>query len=601
MDPVDRPDDCFRPLSVSLRVVHNNPGESRVADNGDDLGRSVFCTHFYDVCDLELPVVIVAASTLELPDYLVVVVYLIGTLALGVAIGRRMKTGSDFFLGGRRLPWWAIGMSLVATDIGGTDIIGVGGAAYSYGLAVANFEWIGCVPAMIVGAFVFIPFFYRTGVYTVPEFLERRYNAGVRSVMALCWLLFMACNLGIMLLASAKMTSSVFGWDQASCIWVTAGLVGFYTIVGGLAAVVYTDMIQCGVMIAGCLLVLVLGLIEVGGVGELQSRLAAAERRATAVSAVRETGTDTDLGTADTAVAHEAALAIDQLEHTSLILPVDTDSPFPWTGIYFGLALILSPAYWIGNQAIVQRSLGARSEFEAKASYIWGAALKNLIPIIIAIPGLIAVVLLPDLEEGDQAFPGLISLLLPVGLRGLFVAAFLAALMSSIDSYLNSAATIVSHDLYKRFVNPDVTDERLLTIGRITTAALVAWAIAFAFLLTLMKEGSGIYAIFQTLMAFFQGPAFAVLLIGILWKRATGKAAFIALLCGIATSVSLFALNHPTVYEALGWDPLFRIQEPFLYFSVWAFLVTALLLIALSFITKPEPDEKSAYVYSLKR
>ena len=587
----------LRPLSVSLCAVHNNPPASRLADNGDDLGRSVFCTHFHDACDLEHSVVIAAASALELPDYLVVVVYLIGTLALGVAIGRRMKTGSDFFLGGRRLPWWAIGMSLVATDIGGTDIIGVGGAAYSYGLAVANFEWIGCVPAMIVGAFVFIPFFYRTGVYTVPEFLERRYNAGVRSVMALCWLLFMACNLGIMLLASAKMTSSVFGWDQASCIWVTAGLVGFYTIVGGLAAVVYTDMIQCGVMIAGCLLVLVLGLVEVGGVGELRSRLAEAEQRS---AAVRESGVDTRVSTAETAVAQETASSTEQVEHTSLILPVDTDSPFPWTGIYFGLALILSPAYWIGNQAIVQRSLGARSEFEAKASYIWGAVLKNLIPIIIAIPGLIAVVLLPDLEEGDQAFPGLISLLLPVGLRGLFVAAFLAALMSSIDSYLNSAATIVSHDLYKRFVNPDVTDERLLTIGRITTAALVAWAIAFAFLLTLMKEGSGIYAIFQTLMAFFQGPAFAVLLIGVLWKRATGKAAFVALLCGIATSVSLFALNHPAVYEALDWQPLFRIQEPFLYFSVWAFLVTAVLLISLSLMMKPESNDKSAYVFDLK-
>lgn len=519
-----------------------------------------------------------AASPLTLPDYVVVVVYLVGTLALGIVIGRRLKTGSDFFLGGRSLPWWAIGMSLVATDIGGTDIIGVGGAAYTHGMAVANFEWIGCVPAMIVGAFVFIPFFYRTGVYTVPEFLECRYNAGVRSVMALCWLLFMACNLGIMLLASGKMMSAVFGWDAALCIWLTAGLVGTYTCVGGLAAVVYTDMIQCAVMIAGCLLVLVMGLIEVGGIGELRTRLAEVEARQTAV----ETAGD------PTSAEH--------VEHTSLILPVDTATPFPWTGIYFGLALILSPAYWIGNQAIVQRSLGARSEFEAKASYIWGAVLKNLIPIIVAVPGLVAVVLLPDLEDGDMAFPALVNQLLPVGLRGLFVAAFLAALMSSIDSYLNSAATIVSYDLYKRFFNRNVSDERLLTIGRITTLALVGFAISFAFFLMRMSESSGIYAIFQTLMAFFQGPAFAILLIGILWKRATGTAALIALLCGIATSISLFTLNQPPVYEALGWQPLFRIQEPFLYFSVWAFVVTALLLVTISLMTRPEPDEKLAYV-----
>ena len=520
-----------------------------------------------------------ATSPLTLPDYLVVVAYLIGTLTLGVLIGRRMKTGSDFFLGGRRLPWWAIGMSLVATDIGGTDIIGVGGAAYLHGLAVANFEWIGCVPAMIVGAFVFIPFLYRTGVYTVPEFLERRYNAGVRTVMAACWLFFMACNLGIMLLASAKMMSAVFGWNEALCIWSTAALVGFYTCVGGLSAVVYTDMIQCAVMIAGCLLVLGIGLVKVGGISELHDRLAEVESRQVRPNAEDE-------------AVQQPALS----EHTSLILPVDTDSPFPWPGIYFGLALILSPAYWIGNQAIVQRSLGARSEFEAKASYIWGALLKNIIPLIVAVPGLIAVVLLPDLDDGDMAFPNLVSELLPSGLRGLFVAAFLAALMSSIDSYLNSAATIVSHDLYKRFIDHNVSDERLLTIGRVTTGCLVFWAIGFAFLLARMSEESGLYAIFQTLMAFFQGPALAVLLVGILWRRATGPAALIALLSGIATSVSLYTLNQPVVSNALGWEPLFRIQEPFLYFSVWAFLVTFALLISLSLVTKQESAEKMSYV-----
>ena len=521
-----------------------------------------------------------ATNLLTLPDYAVIGLYLISTIAVGIAIGTRMKTGTDFFLGGRRLPWWAIGMSLVATDIGGTDIIGVGGAAYSYGMAVANFEWIGCVPAMIVGAFVFIPFFYRAGVYTIPEFLERRYNAGVRSVMAACWLLFMACNLGIMLLASAKMMSAVFGWNEVACIIATAILVGGYTFVGGLAAVVYTDMIQCAVMIAGCLLILVLGLVELGGVGELKARLAEADARQALAS---QSNTDT--------------AEVTGTQRTSLILPADTQSPFPWPGIYFGLALILSPAYWIGNQAIVQRSLGARSEFEARASYIWGALLKNIIPLIVAVPGLIAVALLPDLKDGDAAIPNLVGVLLPAGLRGLFVAAFLAALMSSIDSYLNSAATIVSNDLYKRFFDPKVTDQRLLTVGRITTLALVAWAVGFAFLLTSTSEQSGIYAIFQTLMAFFQGPAFAILLIGILWRRATGNAALIALLCGIGTSISLYVLNQPAVYEALGWEPLFKIQEPFLYFSIWAFAVTAVVLVVLSLLGGPVPNEKLRYVF----
>ncbi|MEZ6138362.1 MAG: sodium/solute symporter [Pirellulaceae bacterium] len=533
-----------------------------------------------------------ATTPLTLPDYIVIGLYLVGTIAMGFVIGMKMKTGSDYFLGGRQLPWWAIGMSLVATDIGGTDIIGVGGAAFSHGLAVANFEWIGCVPAMIVGAFIFIPFFYRAGVYTVPEFLERRYNAGVRSVVAVCWLLFMACNLGIMLLASAKMMSAVFGWDESACIVLTAVLVGSYTLVGGLTAVVYTDMIQCVVMIVGCLLILVLGLVEVGGIRELRSRLAAADARTQAQALQVEP----DASSTDAAVVATKAATRDA-ERTSLILPVDTQTPFPWPGIYFGLALILSPAYWIGNQAIVQRSLGARNEFEAKASYIWGALLKNVIPLIVAVPGLIALALLPDLKDGDAAIPNLVGVLLPAGMRGLFVAAFLAALMSSIDSYLNSAATIVANDFYKRFVNRSVSDQSLLKVGRLTTIGLILWALAFAFLLTVTNEKSGIYAIFQTLMAFFQGPCFAILLIGILWRRATGNAALIALLSGIGTSMSLYALNQPTIYEALDWQPLFQIQEPFLYFSIWAFVVTSLVLVIASLLSGPVPTDKLQYVF----
>jgi solute:Na+ symporter, SSS family len=522
-------------------------------------------------------------------DYFVIVSYLAVTLWLGVYIGRKIRTGKDFFLAGRQLPWWAVGMSLVATDIGGTDIIGVGGATYKHGIAVANFEWIGCVPAMIVGAFFFIPFLYRTGVYTIPEYLERRYNVTVRTIMATCWLLFMACNLGIMLLASAKMMQSLFGWDQWISILLMAVLVGFYTSFGGLAAVVYTDVLQCLILIGGCLLLVVFGLWQLGGIENLRTRLTerhAAETRLTEPSPALPTPD----ANSENSVRPEAD------EHLQLILPVDTSTPFPWPGILFGLALILSPAYWIGNQAIVQRSLGSRSEFEAKASYVWGALLKNIIPLIIAVPGLIALALFPDIKDGDQAIPTLVTRILPSGARGIFFAAFLAAMMSSVDSYLNSAATIVSYDFWQRFAKTPASDTQLLWIGRVTTIAGVTWGVVFAFLLSTLKEGSGIYAIFQTLMAFFQGPALAVLLTGMLWPRAHGKAAVIALIAGIATSITLYTLNQPVVFQALGWRPLFQIQEPFLYFSIWAFLVTLTLLCSLSFLFPKEDSGKTSLV-----
>jgi SSS family solute:Na+ symporter len=490
-------------------------------------------------------------------DYAVLLLYLAATLAIGLWVGSRIRTGADFFLAGRSLPWWAIGMSLVATDIGGTDIIGVGGAAYSYGLAVGNFEWIGCVPAMIVAAFVFVPHFWRIGIYTIPEFMERRFNAGVRTALALCWLAFMACNLGIMLLASGKMMHVLMGWDLRLCIVLTALLVSAYTIFGGLAAVVYTDVLQCTVMIGGCLLVTVLGLVEAGGFGPLREQLGS-------------------------------------LEQTQLIVPVDTTTPFPWTGIFFGLALVLSPAYWIGNQAIVQRSLGARGEFDAKAAYVWGALLKNLIPFIIVVPGLIAAARFPDLHQGDHAIPTLVATLLPAGLRGMFVAAFIAALMSSVDSYLNSAATILTSDLYRRFLRPAAGEREVLQVGRLATVALMIWALLFAWLATHMQQG--LYAIFQTLMALFQGPALAILLTGLLWKRATGPGALVGFLSGIGCSALLYVLSRPEVISWLGWQPLFKISEPYLYFSVWAFVTATMLIVAISLLTRPEPEEKTRYV-----
>jgi len=263
--------------------------------------------------------------------------------------------------------------------------------------------------------------------------------------------------------------------------------------------------------------------------------------------------------------------------------------------------MILSPAYWIGNQAIIQRSLGAKNEFQAQASYVWGALLKNLIPIIIAVPGLLAVALFPDLEEGDAAFPQLVSALLPAGIRGIFVAGFLAALMSSVDSYVNSASTILCHDLYKRFLRPDADEQRLLRVGRITSFGLVAWGVLFAFAFLKASEESGVYAIFQTLMAFFQGPALAILLMGAFWKRATGKAALVAFLTGIGCTTTLFTLSQPGVTASLGWEPLFQIPDPFLYFSVWAFLWTVVVLFVGSLLTAPEPEEKTQYVMTSRR
>ncbi len=358
-------------------------------------------------------------TALEGIDYSVMILYLIGTIWFGIYLGRKIKTGKDYFLAGRKLPWWAIGMSMVVSDIGAIDIVGIAGSAYLYGIVLGNFDWLGSVPVMIISGFLFVPFFWRAEVYTVPEFLGKRFNLGVRSLAALVWGIFLACNLGIMLYATAVMMEVMMGWPMVTSIVVSAIIIGVYTFAGGLTAVVYTDVIQCIVMMVGCALTLVIGLWEVGGFSNMMEQVRG-------------------LGQA-------------YANHFELVLPADTETPFPWSGILFGLGFVLAPAYWIGNQAIVQRCLGARSEFEAKAAFAWGAILKTFIPIIMVVPGVMFLAMDPNITNADTAMPIMIRKVLPVGLLGIFFAAFLAALMSSVDSCLNSAATLWTKDIYQRF------------------------------------------------------------------------------------------------------------------------------------------------------
>lgn len=513
-------------------------------------------------------------------DYAIVGLYLVATMVIGMYVSAYIQTGREFFLAGRTLPWWAVGLSLVATDIGGTDLIGVGGAAYRYGVAVGNFEWIGCVPAMIVGAFIFIPHFWRCGITTIPEFLEKRFNVGIRTAVAGCWVAFMACNIGVMLLASAKLMLVLAGWPVLWTIGLVAAMVLFYTWSGGLAAVVYTDVLQGIVMVAGCAAVVGIGLYQCGGLQPLKEQVnrSLALQRANA---------------GPTPIAPAAPVAPPRNEHFTLVLPVDTPSPYPWTGILFGLAFIISPSYWIGNQAIVQRALGARSAYEAKASYVWGALLKNIIPIVIVIPGLIALSRFPSLDDPDQALPKVIGSMMPSGMKGVFLAAFLAAMMSSVDSYLSSASTIVTNDFYLRFVRQNADERRMLQVGRLVTIVLMMWGVAFA--IWFQSSDSGVYAVFQTLMSFFNGPALAVLLAGLLTKQATGRGALIGFCGGVATSVTLYLLNHPVVLKAFHWEPLFRIQDPFLYCSIWAFVMTVFLTALVSYGSAAEPPEKQRY------
>ena len=482
-------------------------------------------------------------------DYVVVIAYLIGIMLLGFYFKRYVHSSEDYFLAGKSLPFWAIGMSIVVSDIGAQDFVGVSGQAYRFGIAVGNFDWIGSVPAMLLGAFIFIPYFWKAGVYTIPEYLGKRYNDYVRVIASATWIIFFAFNLGVVFWASAKLLNTLMGWPFWQSIIITASVVGIYTFFGGLTAVVLTDVIQLVIMFAGGALIVILGLYRVGGWDGLVDKI--------------------------TAQGHSFS------DYFRLIQPADTKTPFPWTGILFGLTFVMANAYMIGNQAIVQRCLAAKSEWDAKASMIWGAFLKMFIPVLVLFPGLIAIVLHPGLKDGDNAFPLLVKELLPAGwgLVGLMFAALLAGLMSSIDSMLNSTATLWTKDIYEKYIRKNAPDRHYLIVGRMATIVLLIFGVITS---PVSQYFAGIYVAIQTFLSFFQGPVFSVLMLGIFWRGTTQWGGLFGLLGGITVSALLYIFK--------GY--LFEIEDPFLYVSWWSFLAGLVIAIVVSLFTRPHPDER---------
>ena len=490
-------------------------------------------------------------------DYFIVVMYMVGIMVLGLYFARFVRSADDFFLSGKSLPFWVVGMSIVATDISAMDFVGVSGQSYRFGVSVGNFDWLGSMPAMLLAAFIFVPYFWKAGLYTIPEYLGRRYNDGVRAVASITWIIFFALDLGVLFWATAVMFEPLMGWPPWFSIIATAIVVGLYTFFGGLTAVVMTDVVQMIIMFVGGATVVVVGLYHAGGWGGLTDKIAA-------------------MGEA-------------YQNHFKLIQPADTQTPFPWTGILFGLTLVMSNAYMIGNQAIVQRCLATKSVWHAKASMLCGAFFKMFIPMLVMFPGLIAVAMYPGMEDGDQAFPTLVKNLLPPGLRGLLFAGFMAGLMSTIDSILNSTATLWTKDIYERFLKKGASGRHYMIVGQLATVVLLIFGVITS---PLSRQFPGIYVAIQTFLSFFQGPAFSVLLLGMFWPRATQWGGLVGLVGGISISVLLYIFK----------GRVFTIEEPFLYISWWSFVAGVLLNVAVSLATRPHPHWRLAgLVYGLPK
>ncbi len=491
---------------------------------------------------------------LEPLDIALVIIYLVGVAALGLWFSRGVKTGKDLFLGGKSLPWWAVGTSLVVSDIGAKDMVGLADDGYRFGIVMANFDFIGCIFPVLIAAFLFMPYLWLAGVYTVPEYLGRRYNILVRTFFAVIWGLFMIGTLGVIFVTAGVMFENLLGWNFWFSVGVTAVLVGAYTAIGGLKAVVITDFVSCIVLIVGTTLICFYGLREAGGWSGLRETIASIE------------GTQ---------------------HHFDLILPADHPD-FPWPAVMLGLGFVLGPAYWIGNQAIVQRTLGTRSQNEARASYILCAVIKLVFPLLLVVPGLIGLALFherlgppgSDQWEGGQVLP-LVVQLLPTGVLGIVLGAFLAGVMSNLDSYVNSASTLWVNDIYRPFVNPHASDRNCLVVGRWLVVVFLAGGVAGAYFVR--ESFDSVFEAFQTFMTMFQGALLALLLLGMLSRRVTQWGGVAGMLIGVGTAATLHSLRwilgpeHEVAYLWVAW---------------WSFAAALGTTILVSLVTRPFDEER---------
>ncbi len=453
---------------------------------------------------------------LQALDYSVVILYAVTLLSIALFVSREKaghkKNTADYFLAGKSLPWWAIGASLIAANISAEQVIGMSGSGFAIGLAIASYEWMAALTLIIVGKY-FLPVLLEKGIYTMPQFLEDRYNGAVRAVMAVFWLgVYTFVNLTSILWLGSLTINTLTGLDITYGLVALAGFAGLYSIYGGLKAVALTDIIQVVMLVLGGLLIAWLSLDAVGG-GE--------------------------------GAARGFLVMLDRApEKFDMIL--DRDNPnwkfLPGLSVLLGGMWIMNLSYWGFNQYIIQRALAAKDINEARAGVIFAAFLKLLVPVLVVIPGVAAYLLEPDLGRADNAYPTMMGYA-PAGVRGLIFAALIAAIVSSLGSMVNSIATIFTMDLYKP-LRPTTSENLLVWIGR--AAALAALVIAVFAARPLLGGAEQAFQFIQEFTGFFTPGIVVLFLLGMFWKRTTATGALAAALGSAAFSV-LFKVYMPEV------------------------------------------------------
>jgi SSS family solute:Na+ symporter len=480
------------------------------------------------------------------PDIVIIIGYFVIVLVLGAYFGRYMKSQKDFFLAGKKMPWWIAACSLQATDIGTETYIGVTGIVAATGLSWLNYDWLpACAIPCIISAWFFVRHYWRSGVYTIPEFIERRYNSSMRALWGVLFIIVRTLTLGVVIYTMALPLSLIIGWPWWLSLLVAAGVTGAYCFMGGLTSVMITDVLQFIIMTVCALGLIVFSLQKVGGWSSLHSALPR------------------------------------QMFH--VVLSRAEGTPDTWWGAMFIGSLSLGLAYWCTDQNTLQRTFACRSNTDSRTALVVGSIMKYPMTFIWGLVGLCAAVLFPDIikQNPDNAMPKVITTLLPVGTTGAAITALYAAGMSSCDSLLTSMSTVLTRDIYQRFLIKNKPDMHYVWVGRAFIILLLIFGTLFA--TKVYPLFGAAYKAWQSVLSYIQFPLFVSLALGIFYKKATALPAFIGLLAG---SVSAFILDR-----FIG-----PVLSPYWWSFVWAGwaggILTAVIIIGGSYFTKPYPPEK---------
>lgn len=449
-------------------------------------------------------------------DISVFVIYVIALIAIAYMVSREkvghQKNTQDYFLAGKNLPWWAVGASLIAANISAEQIIGMSGSGFAIGLAIASYEWMAAITLIIVGKY-FLPIFIKHKIYTMPQFLEQRFDSRVRSLLAIFWLgVYVFVNLTSILWLGALAINTVTGIDIVFGMVLIGSFSVAYSLYGGLKAVAFTDIIQVVVLVFGGLILSYICLNLISEQGGMLAGFSMLLEKAPA--------------------KFDMILAKDHPHYISL----------PGISVLVGGMWIMNLSYWGFNQYIIQRTLAAKSLAEGQKGIAFAAYLKLLMPLIVVLPGIAAVILAPDLARPDQAYPTMMQLM-PIGIKGLVFAALVAAIVSSLGSMTNSIATIFTMDIYAHR-KPNESQKHYVTVGRVIS--LLALIIAMICAKPLLGNFDQAFQYIQEFTGFFTPGIVAIFLLGMFWKRATVAAALVAAI-GSAVLSLLFKLLLPTL------------------------------------------------------